>query len=99
VTEEQVVIAGRDRLVRALDPKSGETIWEWNSGGRLDSSPVIVGERVFLGTQKGELTALDLATGAVGWSFETGAAILASPSVAAGMLVISNLDGVVYAFR
>ena len=38
VDDEIVVIGGRDKIVHALDPRTGERKWEWNSGARLDSS-------------------------------------------------------------
>ena len=64
----------------------------------MDSSPVIVGDRVFLGTVGGELVALDLDSGEKVWEFVIGAAIVASPSVAAGTLVIGADDGRIYCF-
>lgn len=96
--DEIVVIGGRDKIVHALDPRTGERKWEWNSGARLDSSPVIVGDRVFLGSKRGPLLALDKATGDPVWEFDTGSAIMASPAVASERLVIGSLDGILYCF-
>lgn len=96
--DEIVVIGGRDKIVHALDPRTGERKWEWNSGARLDSSPVIVGDRVFLGSKRGPVLALDKATGEPVWEFDTGSAIMASPAVASERLVIGSLDGILYCF-
>ena len=96
--DEIVVIGGRDKIVHALDPRTGERQWEWNSGARLDSSPVIVGDRIFLGSNRGPVLALDKATGEPVWEFDTGSAIVASPAVAAERLVIGSLDGILYCF-
>lgn len=96
--DEIVVIGGRDKIVHALDPATGERKWEWNSGARLDSSPVIVGDRVFLGSKRGPVLALDKATGEPVWEFDTGSAIMASPAVASERLVIGSLDGILYCF-
>ncbi len=96
--DEIVVIGGRDKIVHALDPATGERKWEWNSGARLDSSPVIVGDRVFLGSKRGPLLALHKATGEPVWEFDTGSAIMASPAVASERLVIGSLDGILYCF-
>lgn len=98
VTEKAVVVGGRDKILRALDPKTGESQWEWNTGGRIDSSPVIVGDRAFFGSTRGEVIAVSVATGEVVWKYETGSAIVASPSVAAGRLVIGTVDGALLAF-
>ena len=91
-----VVIGGRDKMVHALDPDTGQALWTFAAGGRVDSSPVIVGDLVFFGA--GALIALDLATGREAWRFETGASITASPAVASDRLVIGATDGVLYCF-
>jgi outer membrane protein assembly factor BamB len=59
---------------------------------------VVVGQRVFVGSDDGNLYALDLATGGERWRFEAGGAICASPAVGEGCLVIGTEQGVVYCF-
>ena len=93
-----VVIGGRDKAVHALDPQSGEVLWTYIAGGRVDSSPLIVAGRVFFGTEAGALVALDLQSGAEIWNFATGAAVTASPAIAAGRLIIGAADGILYCF-
>ncbi len=72
--------------VHALDAKSGEQLWSrsFPTRGKVDSSPVIVGERVYFGLASGEVVALDLLTGEAVWSFDTARRIVGSPSVADG---------------
>ena len=65
---------------------------------RIDSSPVIVGDRVVFGASSGEITILDVATGEMRWQFETGSSVVASPAIAEGRLVIGTEDGQMYAF-
>jgi outer membrane protein assembly factor BamB len=98
VTVDIVVIGGRDKMIHALKPQTGEPLWTYPTKSRVDSSPVIVGERVFFGTVGGELVALNLNSGEKVWEFVTGASIIASPSVAAGKLVIGTDDGRIYCF-
>ncbi len=93
-----VLIGGRDKRLRALDPQTGKQRWQFVTKGRVDSSSVIVGERVFVGSGDGNLYAVKLTTGEELWRFETGSGISASPAVAAGCLVISTEDGVIYCF-
>ena len=64
----------------------------------MDSSPVIVGKRVFVGSGDGRVYGLDLKSGKEVWRFNAGAAVLASPAVAAGRLVIGAEDGNLYCF-
>ncbi|REJ82191.1 MAG: serine/threonine protein kinase [Acidobacteria bacterium] len=99
VTDNAVVIGGRDKILRALDRDDGSTLWEWNSGSRIDSSVVVVGERGFVGTKNGEVVAVRLSDGEIVWRYDTGSAIVSSPALAKGRLVIGSLDGVVYSFK
>ena len=95
-TNDAVIIGGRDKLVHALDPETGQALWTYPAGSRVDSSPVIAGDRVYFGA--GALVALELKSGTEVWRFETGAPITASPAVAASRLVIGATDGVLYCF-
>ena len=98
VTEKHVIVAGRDRMARALRPETGEVIWIRSFRSRLDASPVVAGDRVFAGTTGGRIVALDLESGEPRWEFSTGSRVLASPSVAGGRLVIGTTDGTLYCF-
>ena len=58
---------GRDlrrprQTVYALDPKTGKECGRFATRSRVDSSPVIVGDRVFVGSSDGRLYALDRKT-------------------------------------
>jgi outer membrane protein assembly factor BamB len=64
----------------------------------VESSPVIVGNRVFVGSNDGVLYELDLASGRKTWEFTAGGALSASPAAAQGALVIGSQDGVLYCF-
>ena len=98
VTADMVVIGGRDKMAHALNSQTGEPLWTYPAKSRVDSSPVIVGERAFFGTVGGELVALNLNSGEKVWEFVVGAAIIASPSVVDGKLVIGADDGRIYCF-
>lgn len=93
-----VVIGGRDKLLHALDAKTGQPRWTLTVKDRIDGSPVIVGARVYIGDGGGVLRAADLSTGKEVWRFETGGGIWASPAVGEGCLVIATDGGVVYCF-
>jgi outer membrane protein assembly factor BamB len=95
VTEELVLVGGRDKQLHAIDRASGQARWTYAAGARIDASPVVVGDRVFAATEDGVLVALGLAAGEETWRFETGSGFVASPAVAAGRLVVGTLDGLV----
>ena len=98
VTDDLVIIGGRDKILHALDAETGKLGWSFRTKGRIDSSPVIVGRRVFVGSSDGNLYGLDLAGGREQWRFEAGAPISASPAVGGGCLVVGTEDGLVYCF-
>ena len=97
-TSEVVIVGGRDKLVHALNPKTGKALWTYDMKARIDASPVVAGDVVFVASKSGELSSLNLKTGSLVWKFETGSPIVASPSISNGRLVIGTLDGTVYAF-
>ena len=94
-----VVTGGRDKIVHAIDAETGEARWTFTTLARVDSSPVLAGDRIFVGSSDGRLYALDPTTGESRWEFNAGAALTASPAVAYGRLVIGATDGVIYAFE
>jgi len=98
LTNDRIIIGGRDKLVHALSQKKGEPLWTYTAKSRIESSAVVVDQRVFFGTTRGVFIALDINTGKPVWNFETGSSIVASPSVADGRIYIGTEDGVLYCF-
>ena len=88
-----VVLGGRDRMVHALDAKTGKARWTYMTRARIDSSPAIAGGRVYVGSNDGRFYALDLASGKVVWQHDEGAALTASPALANGRIVIGSTEG------
>ncbi|MEM1063770.1 MAG: PQQ-binding-like beta-propeller repeat protein, partial [Planctomycetota bacterium] len=100
VTDDVVIIGGRDKLVRCHDRRTGDIRWTAETRGRVDSSPVVAGDRVYVGSSDRKLYTLDLATGDVFEATDVGRPVTASPAVADGLLVIgtSGSNGKVIAF-
>jgi outer membrane protein assembly factor BamB len=80
------------------DTADGKELWKFATRAKVDSSPVVVDKRVFVGSNDGRLYALDHATGKKVWEYEAGGHFVASPAVADGRLVIGNTDGTLYCF-
>jgi outer membrane protein assembly factor BamB len=98
VTNEIVIACGRDKIVHALDPQDGKALWTHSAKTKIEASPVIVDNRVFIAVANGDLLGLDLKTGRALWQFESGSSFVASPAVAQGKLIIGSTDGVIYCF-
>lgn len=98
LTQDSVIIGGRDKMVHALSQETGEPIWTYTAKAGIESSAVVVGARVFLGTTRGVFIALDITNGESVWEFATGSSIVASPSVSDGKIYIGTEDGILYCF-
>jgi outer membrane protein assembly factor BamB len=64
----------------------------------VDSSPVVAGGRVYVGSGDGRFYVLDLKKGAKLWEFDMGASLSASPAIADGRIVIGSHDGRIVCF-
>jgi outer membrane protein assembly factor BamB len=81
-----------------VNRENGEAIWTFGTQGKVDSSPVIVGEKVVVGSDDGRLYIVSLKDGKELWSYEIGQAVGSSPAVADGRIVVGSDDGGVYCF-
>jgi outer membrane protein assembly factor BamB len=92
-----VYAGGRDKIMHALDTKTGKEIWAFTTKARIDSSPVVTPDgRVFFGSNDGNLYAVDGKTGKETWKFTAGAPISASPAMVGNRIVIGSQDGRIY---
>ena len=98
VMKSHVIVGDRGRRLFALNPESGERIWNFPTKRNVDSSPVIVGDRVFFGSGDGIVFALDVKTGEEKWKYEAGGGFIGSPAVADEKLFIASEDGILYCF-
>ena len=76
----------------------GRQIWTFPTRRRVDSSPVVCGDQVVVGSDDGRLYRLALETGQELWTYEIGQPLQSSPAVSAGRIVIGSNDGGVYCF-
>jgi outer membrane protein assembly factor BamB len=93
-----LIVGGRDKMIHAIETATGQSVWTFVTGARVDSSPAVAGGRVYAGSSDGRLYVLDAATGRKLWEFDAGAALLASPAIAVGRVVIGSTDGRLYCF-
>jgi outer membrane protein assembly factor BamB len=96
--EHLVVYGSQGKAVFGLNPTDGKLIWKLPTQSRVDSSPVIAGERVVAATDRGVLYLIDVKSGEAKWQFEAGGHFAGSPAVVDGRIVIPNADGTLYCF-
>lgn len=60
-----VVAGSRDRKIYALDAATGRKVWDFAADGQVDASPVIAGDKVYVGclSRDGHFYVLDLKSG------------------------------------
>ncbi|RPI90283.1 MAG: hypothetical protein EHM42_01625, partial [Planctomycetaceae bacterium] len=62
VNDRFVIVGGQDKKLHCLHRDTGKLAWIFNARRQIDSSPVIVGDRVFVGSHDGKLYGLELET-------------------------------------
>jgi len=98
LTEELVIIGGRDKGLHGINRKTGSEVWRYAARGRIDSSPVIVGEKVVFGTMDGKLCLVRLNSGELITEYEIGASISSTCAVSNGWIFVGCEDGTLYTF-
>jgi outer membrane protein assembly factor BamB len=71
VAEGRVFAAAADaHTVCALDAHTGQRLWSYTAGGRVDSPPTIYGGLAIFGSADGHVVALRAADGVLAWRFD-----------------------------
>jgi outer membrane protein assembly factor BamB len=76
-----------------LNPKNGKTEWRKALPGRSESSPVVVGNRVFFGDEDGTMYAVDRRNGHTIWTSQLCGSIKAAPAYQHGILFVGDYGG------
>ena len=84
--------------VTSDDPGSElELAWKYKTLKSVRSSPVIVGDTVYVGSDDKRVYALDAVTGEKRWAYLTSGAVSSSPSVVDGVVYVGSEDKNLYA--
>jgi len=86
-------------LLISVFPGLGEAgiKWQFNTGGRVYSSPVIEGDSVYFGSGDSNFYAVNKDTGKQEWQFETGAAVHSTAAIHGKLVYFASADGNLYA--
>ncbi len=84
--------------IYALNMRDGKVIWKYDPpGGKMASSPAIVGDGLVVHGMDGIVRMLDRSNGRLRWSFHVGSPIESSPVVRGGIDYFGAWNGHVYA--
>jgi outer membrane protein assembly factor BamB len=76
IAQDKVLVADKDNPVLcAFAAATGEPIWRFFPGGRIDSSPTIYKGLVYFGSTDGFVYCLDLADGTLLWKYQAAPAL------------------------
>lgn len=93
------VFVGIDKDLTALDRASGRVLWRAPTGRKVDSTPLVVGDTVYVGSDDRTFYAFDAATGRRVWSYTTEGSVSSSPTYGEGLILVGSDDGALYAFE
>ena len=94
-----MLVSSHGGTVTAHRRSDGRILWRLRTGGKVESSPVVVDGIAYFGTTEGRLFAVNSATGNVRWAYDTGGRINSSPSVVGDHVCISTYAGSVLCVR
>ncbi|WP_251344429.1 PQQ-binding-like beta-propeller repeat protein [Haloplanus halophilus] len=77
----------------------GRETWTFSTDGAVQSSPTVVDDMVYVGSDDNHLYALDASDGTKQWRFNTGGAIYSSPAVSESTVYIASETGTVFALN
>ena len=92
----RVFFAYVDGRLVAVDARNGKPDWTRDLHSHLESSPLVVGNRLYIGTDKTNVVALRASDGKILWQFNSPGAIKASPSYHAGRVYVADYEGSMY---
>ena len=91
-------IGNAHATLRAISMRFGKVMWRRDTpGGKMASSPAVVGDTVVFHTMNGWVVVLDRATGHVRWRWYVGSPVESSPIVRHGVDYFGAWNGRLYA--
>jgi outer membrane protein assembly factor BamB len=76
-----------------------EIVWRQAKGAPTMSSPLVVGEELYVVSDKGIMTCLDVHNGEVRWTSRLGGNFSSSPLFADGKIYVGNRDGATFVIK
>ena len=77
----------------------GASLWKYQTGGKIFSSPILYHHLILFGSGDGDLYALGMTDGKLQWHFPTGGIIHTGPVLSGNTLYFGSADGCLYAMH
>lgn len=85
--------------VVALSMRTGHVVWSRHLAAGTESSPIVWGDKVYLGDQGGNVYALGTQAGKVRWTYHATSSVKGGPSVSGGRIFFGDYAGRAYALN
>jgi outer membrane protein assembly factor BamB len=95
-TTPGTTVPGNGRVV-ALSMRTGHVVWSHPLGPGSESSPLVVGDSVYVGDQGGTVYSYRASDGHLNWTFQASGAVKGGLAYAGGWLYFGDYGGHVYA--
>jgi outer membrane protein assembly factor BamB len=83
----------------SIDLINHKVQWRFVTGNDVTSSPLVVGNVVYVGSLDGHFYAIDKLTGEKLWDYDIGNQITSSPAIYNGKVYVGSHDGKMYCFE
>ena len=94
-----VYMADLGGVVHAVNARDGKAKWTFPTGSEVKSSPVVVGDKVLIGSYDEHLYCLNAADGKLQWKFQISRPVHCTPGIGDGLAYISGCDETFRAIR
>lgn len=112
ITDTEIIFGTANRGIIALDRQTLEEKWTFRTNPALiytspyskppsstvETSPVLIGNTVFMGASDGVFYALNRTDGKLRWKYETGMPIFTTAAISGNTLYVADFAGNVYGF-
>ncbi len=78
-------------------PENNSLLWSFDTGDAIESSPVIVSNKVYFGSENGKVYCLDASSGDEIWNFTTDNEVDSTPTVVDDVVYVGSSDRKFYA--
>jgi outer membrane protein assembly factor BamB len=95
VNDNLVIAGSRDKRIYAIDRATGKKVWDFVTEGRIECSPVIAGERVYVGSLDSNFYVIDLKGHEV-QRIKLDSPVTGSVAIAEGRVLVGTQNGTLY---
>lgn len=96
ITRDRAVTGSRDKNLYCFDKSNGTLLWKYNTGEKVDASPLICKDKVLAANMRGDLILLKLSDGTPVWTYETGTPVFGNPAVKDGKIIVGGQNGTLF---